>query len=210
MAITTTNLGLRTPELTDDPRQVFITDMQHNNNTLDDMIIIDYATIPHGQYPRDKKVFYKNRNIGDYVGSINIRTGEYTSAWSALKLYTIGDKVSPTVNNGHYYTCKKTGYSSPFEPDWMVSNSSMTEDTKNKAVWQAAKFYEVNDIVVPTIGNDMFYHCVTAGTSGVLEPTWTSEGSSVVDHQAIWLGYRIVKWQESGTSAHFRPFGKID
>jgi hypothetical protein len=210
MTTTTENLGLKSPEITDDPRMTYIDNVQYNNNKLDQVIIIDYESIPYKHYPRDKKVFFKNRNIGDYVGAINVRTGEYTRTWSPLTLVNIGDKISPTINNGHFYTCNKTGYTSPLEPDWLLANDSITEDTKNKSVWQANKHYEVNEIVVPSIDNDLFYRCETSGTSGTTEPIWSTEGVAISDNQVVWIGYRIVRWQESGVSAHFRPFGKID
>lgn len=37
-----------------------------------------------------------------------------------------------------------------------------------------------------------------------------TDGTSIYDGAAVWLGYRIAKWKESGISALFRPFGKIE
>lgn len=43
------------------------------------------------------------------------------------------------------------------------------------------------------------------------EPEWAlTDGTSIYDGAAVWLGYRIAKWKESGISALFRPFGKIE
>ncbi|MOA05399.1 hypothetical protein D3C78_1249950 [compost metagenome] len=53
--------------------------------------------------------------------------------------------------------------------------------------------------------------CTVAGTSGTNEPTWsTTNGIATSDSGVVWMTYRIAKWQESGVSVNFRPFGKIE
>ncbi len=47
--------------------------------------------------------------------------------------------------------------------------------------WLASTGYAVGDIVTPTIANGHYYKCISAGTSDASEPTWPTDGSSVVE-----------------------------
>ncbi len=211
MSTQTTKLNLIKPELTDNGRQT-IQDLANNFQKIDDAASIYMSDLPtSGVWEKDKIIYLNNRSIGDFIGAVNLRKGMAAKGWGSINQYHVGDEVSPSTNNGHYYKCIQSGHSSPFEPDWSVASESITEDTRNKSIWQPSKLYNVYDIVVPTIDNDRFYVCITAGTSGTDEPEWPSLiGASVSDNQAIWMSYKVVKWQEAGISANFRPFGKIE
>lgn len=60
--------------------------------------------------------------------------------------------------------------------------------------WQNSTFdYKYGDIIQPTTPNDHFYVCVqgsaTGGASrqtGAIEPTWPTDGTTVVDNEVIW------------------------
>lgn len=55
-------------------------------------------------------------------------------------------------------------------------------------VWQANKDYEKGDIVRPTTSNGCVYKCVTAGTSGGSEPSWsTTPLEHVQDGTVTWV-----------------------
>lgn len=53
--------------------------------------------------------------------------------------------------------------------------------------WTTSTAYSIGDRVVPTTPNDHVYEVTTAGTSGATEPTWPTDGSSVVDGTITWL-----------------------
>ena len=211
MSTITSNLGLIKPDLTDNIHQTIL-DLSNNFQKLDDVSDIYVSSIPtSGDWELGDKVWFTNVFVGGYVGAINIRTGKATPQWSSLHAYNIGDRVCPTVDNGHWYECIQSGTSAPFEPNWLVAAQTVTEDTRNKSTWQPSTFYDLYDIVVPSIPNDRFYVCTTAGTSGTSEPTWTTtDGVATVDNEIVWITYKIVKWKESGTACLFRPFGKIE
>jgi len=211
LSTVTQNLKLIKPELSDNGRQTIV-DIATNMEILDKASDIYMDGAPtSGHWERNKKIYYINPSSGGYIGLVNIRAGEAAPNWSSIRAYSVGDRVQPTSNNGHYYTCIQSGNSSPFEPTWLVASGTTTEDTKNKTTWQPRFAYKHNDIVVPTILNDRFYVCTVAGTSGASEPNWsTTSGIATTDNGVVWMTYRIVKWQESGVSANFRPFGKIE
>jgi len=53
--------------------------------------------------------------------------------------------------------------------------------------WAASTAYSVDDLVVPTTGNNYRYKCTVAGTSDTSEPTWpTTPGQTVVDGTVTW------------------------
>ena len=211
MSSLTPNLGLIKPDINDEIHQTII-DLANNFQKLDDesdIYVLDYPT--SGDWEKGKRVYFLNVDIGGYIGAVNIRTGKACPKWQSLHQYNVGDKVVPTVDNGHWYECIQSGYSAPTEPNWLIAAQTITEDTNGKTVWQPSTYYKLYDIVVPSVPNDRFYVCITAGTSGTSEPTWsTTDGISTVDGEVVWMTYRIVKWRESGTAACFRPFGKIE
>jgi len=54
-------------------------------------------------------------------------------------------------------------------------------------VWTASTAYNLGDIIEPTTANGYRYECVTAGTSGTTEPTWTTNiGDQIVDGGVTW------------------------
>lgn len=61
------------------------------------------------------------------------------------------------------------------------------------AAWAADTAYALGDIVKPTTGTGLhYYRCTVAGTSAaVTEPTWPTDGSTVVDN--------TVTWEDAGT-----------
>lgn len=211
MSTTTDKLGLIKPDIEDFGAQ-FVQDLASNFQKLDDSCSALGTGEPvSGYWKAGSKVDFINPVANGYVGLVNLRSGMTAPKWSALKQFNVGDLILPTANNGHYYTCTQSGTSAPLEPQWLVAAQTVTEDTRGKATWQPSRSYALHDVVVPSIPNDRFYVCVTAGTSGTGEPTWsTTNGVATTDGQVVWMTYRIVKWRETGTSVNFRPYGKIE
>lgn len=211
MSIVTENLGLIKPEIADEIHQTIV-DLANNFQKISDVAEIYMNGFPtSGYWIVSDRVWSSTPIIGGYAGWINIREGTAASKWSSLTSFTLGDLIVPTIDNGHYYTCTQTGYSAVNEPTFPVTSGGTVEDTMGKTTWQASTTYAINDIVVPSIGNNRFYVCTVAGISGSTEPIWsTVDGGTVSDGAVVWIGFRILIWQEQGISAHFRPFGKID
>ena len=65
---------------------------------------------------------------------------------------------------------------------WAYGKSDISVTT-----WAAETEYSLDDYVTPTVPNDRIYKCVTAGTSGETEPTWTlTMGGTVTDGEVTW------------------------
>ncbi|MFD3258780.1 hypothetical protein ACE3MQ_09240 [Paenibacillus lentus] len=212
MATTTTKLGLVKPDWANDEIGSSIDAIAQNFQTLDD-ISADYADSPplSGDWPA-KHILYANQlSIGGHIGWVNIRTGIAAPIWEKLKYYANGSHTVPKNDNGHYYTCIQSGYSGLIEPIFPVSDQGQVQDTRGANTWNANHLYQVNDIALPTIDNGRFYVCIQAGESGDIEPAWSLvDGATTYDKNAVWHGYKIAKWQESGVAALYRPFGKIE
>lgn len=73
--------------------------------------------------------------------------------------------------------------------------ADLLEDAQRASLWIAATAYTVGTVIVPTVANANGHRfvCVTAGTSGATEPTWTTGRQSQVTD-----GTTLV-WQETGT-----------
>lgn len=63
--------------------------------------------------------------------------------------------------------------------------------------WQATHAYVVGDQRRPTVANGHFYQASVAGTSGSSQPTFPSDGGSVIDGTLVWEDQGAVP---SGTS----------
>lgn len=207
----TNNLNLGKPEMNDGIRAT-LQQLGLNFDILDSLTNLYLSSTPLSGFYEYKKTFYNSEpNIGEYLGWINIRAGNSAPLWSPKKYYNIGDQVIDSNDNTHYYTCQIAGTSAPTEPDFKLSAGSLTKDLKNVDTWSRNFYYEVDQIVLPLQENGCYYICKTEGNAGNSEPTWkTTDGEEVLDGTLIWITRRIVSWKESGISAKFRPFGKIE
>ena len=65
------------------------------------------------------------------------------------------------------------------------------ENGSTATAWQATTAYTLGVYKVPSTANGHFYSVSTAGTTGGAEPTWPTDGGTVVDG--------TVTWQDMGT-----------
>lgn len=211
MANTTEKLELHLPDYTDEIYET-IEQLGQNFAKLDE-VSPDYGTAPPvaGTWQQRHIVWNAEPAIGGYAGWVNTRTGRTAPSWTELTSYKTGDYIIPKTDNAHVYICIQAGHSGAMEPVFPTASGQEVQDTRGAQRWQRSKRYEKHDIVFPTVDNGRFYVCITAGESGGTEPEWAlTDGTSIYDGAAVWLGYRIAKWKESGISALFRPFGKIE
>jgi hypothetical protein len=211
MSINTTNLGLIKPQLTDEIHQT-IADVATSFQKIDDAAELYKDAIPTtGIWNKKQRVWNGDPAIGEYVGWVVVRTGQAADKWSSLYPYTIGDLATPLLDNGHVYKCIQGGTSAVSAPTFPVVTGAIVEDRQGSSGWQAATDYVVNSIVTPSVPNGCFYVCESVGDSGSSEPLWAAtEGDVTIDSGLTWRAYRIVKWEEVGTSALFKGFGKIE
>ncbi|RXZ78209.1 hypothetical protein EBB07_29585 [Paenibacillaceae bacterium] len=211
MSSQTENLKLIKPEVNDEMAQT-ISDLATNFELIDqysDVSLDDYPKT--GTWDKNKKVWNKNIKIGEYVGWVNLREGVAAQEWEVLHHYTIGELIHAPGNNGHYYKCIQTGYSGVKTPLFPVASTATVNDTRGASTWLPTKFYDLFDIVLPSIDNGRFYVCSVAGVSDTSEPNWATPSLSTTrDSSITWTAYRITRWEEQGVSTLFRPFGKIE
>lgn len=212
MSTTTRKLGLIKPDLYRDEAHQTILDLAYNFQKLDDVAESYASSVPtSGNHAICERIWNDKPAIGSYAGWICTRAGTSAPKWTGLTSFKIGDRIIPSTDNGHVYECIQAGYSAPLEPTFPVSANAEIQDTKGASTWIANKAYKQQDIVFPTIDNGRFYVCTVAGDSGAFEPVWaTSDGITTNDGTVVWSSYRITKWKETGVSAMFRPFGKIE
>lgn len=115
--------------------------------------------------------------------------------WQPETQYQEGHIVrSPNMVAGFIAVAKTTGYTSTNEPDWNTTAREVVDGsitwTKKKqdggvGSWEASKPYKVNDTVQLANNSAVFLLCITAGTSGTVEPVVTAQ-SSVTDGSVSW------------------------
>jgi len=212
MSTTTKKLGLTKPDWSVDEIGPSLDALADNFEKLDE-VSPDYADAPplSDIWPQRHILYSNNLSIGGYLGWVNIRTGMAAPKWERLKKYSNGDFIVPAKDNGHYYVCIQAGYSGLIEPILPVSDGGEVQDTRNADTWNPSRYYNIDDIVFPTVDNGRFYVCIQAGESGDLEPQWILvDGATTYDKNAVWHSYKIARWKENGTAALYRPFGKIE
>jgi hypothetical protein len=62
---------------------------------------------------------------------------------------------------------------------------TMVSVTVNPSGWITETAYALGDLVKPTTGTH-FYKCTTAGSSGLSEPTWKTDGTTNTDGTVTW------------------------
>lgn len=212
MATNTTNLGLVKPELNDDIDKT-IQNLASNFQKLDDVSDIFISDIPiTGSYLKNQRLWNNDASVGEYIGWINIRQGMAAPFQKRLTYYNVGDKVKDSTDNSHYYIAQTAGTTGVVEPDFPLTANATVKDVKFATLWTRNQYYNVNDMILPNSDNGYWYLCQTAGNANnEFEPNWpTVEGQTITDGNVLWIAHRIITWKESGTSANFRPFGKIE
>jgi len=64
-----------------------------------------------------------------------VRMNMRAKVWQPETAYKFGDKVQPTIPNGHFYRCRVNSASGVSEPIWDVREHSWTYDGENQ-IWQ--------------------------------------------------------------------------
>lgn len=209
----TPKLSLIKPNWATDEIAYTLESLADNFDKIDEVLAPNYADAPPntGTWQAKHMIHNDKPDIGQYVGWVNVRTGAAAPLWSELTRYNNGDQVVPARDNGHVYICKQSGHSGLTEPIFPVSEKGQVQDIRGAGMWRTNEFYEINDLVFPSLENGFFYVCIQAGESGDIEPNWSIvEGSTTYDYNTSWHGYRIAVWEEHGAAALFRPFGKIE
>jgi len=80
------------------------------------------------------------------------------------------------------------------------------------AAWTASTAYALNALVRPTTQTRYGYRCITAGTSGTIEPTWpTVVGETVTDGTVVWICYalRVIATRSQPVADKIRWVGTL-
>jgi len=65
-----------------------------------------------------------------------VQRNKRASVWQASTVYNIGDRVQPTVRNGHFYECVKSGTYAATEPGWSTKCEMYVSESDSELTWQ--------------------------------------------------------------------------
>lgn len=142
-----------------DSQEIMITDdikIAYQVGTINGTVLfIEMQPTPLGKYaPGDPTAFPK-----------------WAKTWSSYRENVkAGTIVQPTTANTYQYYANDAGETGDTEPSWPVVVGNTVVDTFTN--WSASTAYTVGEKVTPTVANTFQYECITAGTSGLVEPTW--------------------------------------
>jgi hypothetical protein len=123
--------------------------------------------------------------------------------WQPAHAYVIGDVIYPDVTLECVYVCYDAGNSSGTEPVWgadLVTDGGVKWRKWSTAgtTWQSGHSYALGDMLrkptlKPTLPNYSTSYIVTdAGTSGGVEPDWSTLAASYVDGGVVWTKVSII------------------
>lgn len=75
--------------------------------------------------------------------------------------------------------------------------------------WSGTTAYALGAVVVPTTPNSHWYMATTAGTSGAGEPTWPTNGTTVVDGTVTWQDMGLIALVEDTDFQTDLPLGRL-
>ena len=155
------------------------------------------SAIFSGQFLRQKIAGVTNVDFTNgYMG-----TGDFPEHWADAVVTTVGDRIIPTTANlsGYIYECTaSTGSTGGTEPTWPTTLDATVTDgdvtwtcekvSNYQGIWEASTAYTLGEIITPTVSNDYWYECTTAGTSDTTEPSpWTTTvDDTEIDSTVTW------------------------
>lgn len=128
--------------------------------------------------------FYRQAQAKAWTGQVNwlndtIVITQHTAGYTPnLDTHAFVSDLTNEVSTGGGYTTGGiilTGKSAAYTPANAWSQP-----------WAAVTSYLNGQIVRANPGNGLLFRCVTAGTSGVTQPAWPSEGLTVLDGSVTW------------------------
>jgi prepilin-type N-terminal cleavage/methylation domain-containing protein len=157
------------------------------------------------------KRILKSSNLSNVMAKIMADYTPYPK-WKASTGYSASNKVMPTGMNGRFYICTSSGTSGTSESQWRDYGETQDGGARWKAgIWVKQTSYSAGDIVIPSNPNGHFYRCVSAGTSGTTEPSWSLTGSSTINDGAQWvrlLGYLQLQIGIADANLKDNSYGK--
>lgn len=105
------------------------------------------------------------------IGDTVVDNGVTWECWSRIPTYEWDD----------LYTAV-TGELAPL----INAPASFWHEPQTRTAWVTATAYAIGDVIIPTTANGHRYICYDAGTSGGVEPTWPTNGTTVADGTAGW------------------------
>ncbi len=145
-------------------------------------------------------------NASEVAAAVTLGVSSTTTipTWAATTAYTANTIVKPTVANSHYYWCTVAGTSAGVEPVWPLTGGIIVDGgvtwldigtqpvrfakTIAPAAWATQTAYAIDTFVKPTTAGvypNHYYRCTVAGTSTATEPTWPTNGTTVVDNAGL-------------------------
>ena len=98
-----------------------------------------------------------------------------------------GESETVTAKSGKFSQLTKSNLA---EANFKVESN----DGASASAWVASTAYVIDDIVIPTVANTHYYKCTVAGTSDASEPTWPTDGSTVVDGTVTWIDMGPIEY----------------
>lgn len=126
------------------------------------------------------------------IENVNLWFGGVIATHVQAAATVTDDDQSPAAADAYYYLGKPSD-----GPGGVRTASAVTVKSKEGAAasaWVAATAYVVGDVVVPTVANDHWYMATTAGTSDASEPTFPTDGSTVVDSGVTWQDMGVITY----------------
>lgn len=154
---------------------------------------------------------WPNELPGDSIPTVSLST-IYTPTvpggqWQPITFYPAGSVITSSRNDGHFYTALTGGVSGSAEPNLPVSPPAIVKDGTVVLSWRDSgtnppgeipqwkpnTSYSAGNLVTPIFKNKHYYTAMTPGVSGIIEPTFPVDGTTINDGAPL-------EWADSGSS----------
>lgn len=107
---------------------------------------------------------------------------------------TVTDELITAVQAGRFYQLG-VGVGNPNGVRNVTAVTAVSAAQGDAAVaWAATTAYAVGAVVRPTVANGRWYVATVAGTSSGTQPTWPTNGSTVVDGTVTWQDMGLIAY----------------
>jgi hypothetical protein len=84
-----------------------------------------------------------------------------------------------------------------------------SREGRNAIAWAASTAKVIGNAVIPTAGNNHWYMAVVTGDTGTSEPTWPTDGSTVVDGGVTWQDMGVIDYSLTTDFTYSATDGRV-
>lgn len=108
---------------------------------------------------------------------------------------SVTDEIKAVMKPGRYF--QLGAGTNPTGVRGVSAVAVSSNEGRNAVAWAATTAKVIGNVVIPSVANNHWYMAVQAGDTGASEPTWPTDGSTVVDGTVTWQDMGVIDYVEN-------------